>query len=110
MPDDQLTDAELSEGLAKGKLAKAPVAAKQMFDYEEWFYRHGETALRELAALREQRTAEREKRAALVREWRAIPWIGEYTTGIRDAADQLAALDQEPKPIDDDPETLVRGH
>ena len=62
MPD-KLTDAELAEGLAKGEAAEwrsgSPRLGNQeawetVCSWKDWVDDHGETALRELAALREQ--------------------------------------------------------
>ena len=66
-------------------------------NYKVWWV-HGCIAgnrYRELDQLRAQLTAERAARERLVAEWRAAPWKGQYTEGLFDAADQLAALDAE---------------
>lgn len=88
MKTDKLTDAELAEGL---RLSGN--------DFLEWIDDYGETALRELAALRAQLAAERAARERLVAEWRkcdhdGTEWEFGYQSGVLDAADQLAALEQ----------------
>ena len=105
-----LTPAELAEGLAKGEAAGWNLRNSESRRSEYlrcWFNEHGEAALRELAALREQLAAEREKRAALVAEFRrrcderklpkVVP-LGFPSTEAaawHDAAVLLAALDAE---------------
>jgi hypothetical protein len=61
MPDAKLTDAELAEGLRLYEVAKRDLLNGDIQRLEKWSWDHGETALRELAALRAKRaTTERE--------------------------------------------------
>ena len=90
MPDAKLTDAELAalqqldalSSVGFGSINGIPLYVLA-------------DALRELAALRSQLAAEREKRAALVAEWRASDGDHYYLAGLEFCADQLEALDKE---------------
>jgi hypothetical protein len=105
MPSDTLTPAELAEGLAKGEAAgwrtgtpvnpKSQEAWDRAYRWQDWIHEHGETALRELAALQEQLTAEREQRAADLRDLIDLCVRKGFIT--KEEADQLAAIDQEEK-------------